>query len=87
LGEWSAIIFSGSYSTPGEQTMAQAKLAAEKALQLDSNLAEAHAALGLIAPYFGWNWADGPMRSDTTRRRLRSILTTLQRTSGMPKVI
>jgi TolB-like protein/DNA-binding winged helix-turn-helix (wHTH) protein/Flp pilus assembly protein TadD len=53
-----AYVFSGSSSVPVEQTMAQAKVAAEKALQLDPNLAEAHASLGLIAPYFGWNWAD-----------------------------
>jgi TolB-like protein/DNA-binding winged helix-turn-helix (wHTH) protein/Tfp pilus assembly protein PilF len=53
-----AYVFTGSSSAPAEQTMAQAKVAAEKALQLDSNLADAHAALGLIAPYFGWNWTD-----------------------------
>jgi tetratricopeptide (TPR) repeat protein len=43
---------------PVEQAMPRARAAAEKALQLDSNLAEAHASLGLIAPFNNWNWAD-----------------------------
>ena len=43
---------------PVEQAMPRAQAAAEKALQLDSNLAEAHASLGLIAPFNNWNWAD-----------------------------
>lgn len=38
--------------------MQQAKGAAEKSLELDNNLAEAHASLGLIAPFLDWNWAD-----------------------------
>jgi TolB-like protein/DNA-binding winged helix-turn-helix (wHTH) protein/Tfp pilus assembly protein PilF len=43
---------------PVEQAMPRAKAAAERALELDSNLAEAHASLGLIAPFNNWNWAD-----------------------------
>jgi TolB-like protein/DNA-binding winged helix-turn-helix (wHTH) protein/Flp pilus assembly protein TadD len=43
---------------PAEQAMPLAQAAAEKALELDSNLAEAHASLGLIAPFNNWNWAD-----------------------------
>lgn len=43
---------------PVEQAMPRARAAAEKALELDSNLAEAHASLGLIAPFNNWNWAD-----------------------------
>jgi TolB-like protein/DNA-binding winged helix-turn-helix (wHTH) protein/Tfp pilus assembly protein PilF len=43
---------------PVDQAMPRAQAAAEKALQLDSNLAEAHASLGLIAPFNNWNWAD-----------------------------
>src|SRR5579864_836126 len=39
--------------------MAEAKAAAEKALQLNPDLAEAHASLGLIAPFLDWNWAEG----------------------------
>ena len=34
-----------------------AKAAAEKALQLDDTLAEAHTSLGLIATHLGWDWA------------------------------
>jgi TolB-like protein/DNA-binding winged helix-turn-helix (wHTH) protein/Tfp pilus assembly protein PilF len=41
---------------PVEQAMPRAQAAAEKALQLDGNLAEAHASLGLIAPFNNWNW-------------------------------
>jgi TolB-like protein/DNA-binding winged helix-turn-helix (wHTH) protein/Flp pilus assembly protein TadD len=43
---------------PVELAMPSAKAAAEKALELDGNLAEAHASLGLIAPFNNWNWAD-----------------------------
>jgi TolB-like protein/DNA-binding winged helix-turn-helix (wHTH) protein/Tfp pilus assembly protein PilF len=43
---------------PVEQAMPRAQAAAEKALELDSHLAEAHASLGLIAPFNNWNWAD-----------------------------
>jgi TolB-like protein/DNA-binding winged helix-turn-helix (wHTH) protein/Flp pilus assembly protein TadD len=45
-----------AYGLLGE--MAEAKAAAEKALELDSELAEAHASLGLIDPFLGWNWKD-----------------------------
>ncbi len=45
-----------AYGLLGE--MAQAKAAAEKALELDSELAEAHASLGLIDPFLEWNWKD-----------------------------
>ncbi len=49
---------SGGFNlVPVEQAMPRAQTAAEKALQLDSNLAEAHASLGLIAPFSNWNWA------------------------------
>ena len=45
-----------AYGLLGE--MAQAKAAAEKALEFDSELAEAHASLGLIDPFLDWNWKD-----------------------------
>lgn len=48
----------GLYLLPVEQAIPRAQAAAEKALELDSNLAEAHASLGLIAPFNDWNWAD-----------------------------
>lgn len=39
--------------------MSEAKTAAEKALRLNPDLAEAHTSLGLIAPFLDWNWAEG----------------------------
>jgi TolB-like protein/Tfp pilus assembly protein PilF/predicted Ser/Thr protein kinase len=42
--------------TPRE-TLPKARSAAEKALALDPNLAEAHASLGYIKTYFDWDWA------------------------------
>jgi len=45
-----------AYSLQGEMT--KAKAAAERALELDPYLAEAHASLGLIALFRGWNWAE-----------------------------
>jgi len=41
---------------PPEEVMPKARSAAEKALSLNPNLAEAHASLGLIIPYFDWDW-------------------------------
>ena len=38
--------------------MPEAKVAAEKALELNNNLAEAHTSLGMISPFLDWNWAD-----------------------------
>jgi TolB-like protein/DNA-binding winged helix-turn-helix (wHTH) protein/Tfp pilus assembly protein PilF len=50
---------SGGFSlVPVEQAMPRAQAAAEKALELDSDLAEAHASLGLIAPFINWAWTD-----------------------------
>ena len=47
---------SGSDLLPIDEAMSSAKAAAEKALELDGDLAEAHASLGLIAYHFDWNW-------------------------------
>ena len=49
LGWWSFL--------PPNETFPKAKAAAEKALALDENLAEAHASLGLVRFLFEWNWA------------------------------
>ena len=49
---------SGFNLMPVTVVMPTAKAAAERALELDPNLAEAHASLGLIAPFLNWNWAD-----------------------------
>ncbi len=44
-----------SYDAP-EETFARAKAAAEKALDLDPGLAEAHASLGYALMYYDWNF-------------------------------
>src|SRR5215472_7952851 len=51
-----AYIFSGDHLHPEDGSMARAKAAADKALALDNNLAEAEASLGLIALFSDWNW-------------------------------
>ena len=43
---------------PGKETFPKAKAAAEKALSLDENLAEAHAALAFIYFQWEWNWLE-----------------------------
>jgi TolB-like protein/DNA-binding winged helix-turn-helix (wHTH) protein/Tfp pilus assembly protein PilF len=43
---------------PPAEVMPKAKATAERALELDPNLAEAHASLGLIAPFLDWNWGE-----------------------------
>ena len=47
--------------------MPKARAAAEKALAINPNLPEAHASLGLIAPYFDWDW-------NTARRELQRAI-------------
>jgi TolB-like protein/Flp pilus assembly protein TadD len=46
-----------SFMSPKE-AMPQAKAAAERALQIDPNLAEAHGALANALALFDWNWAE-----------------------------
>jgi len=49
-----------SYSleyVPPREGFPKAKAAAEKALVIDPNLAEAHASLGLVKFYYDWDWA------------------------------
>ena len=47
----------GDYeSLPPQQVYPQAKKAAERALELDEQLAEAHAALALIKAAYDWDW-------------------------------
>lgn len=40
------------------EVMPKAKAAAEKALEIDDRLAEAHASLGLVRSLYDWDWAD-----------------------------
>ena len=54
-----AYVWLGWFSfLPPNETFPKAKAAAEKALALDENLAEAHASLGLVRFLFEWNWTD-----------------------------
>ncbi|MFC1550800.1 tetratricopeptide repeat protein [Candidatus Neomarinimicrobiota bacterium] len=48
--------FSGRLGTPKER-MPIAKANAQKALELDINLGEAHTVLGLVNMYYYWDWA------------------------------
>ncbi|HVH15515.1 MAG TPA: tetratricopeptide repeat protein [Candidatus Angelobacter sp.] len=43
---------------PPREGFPKAKAAAQKALALDRQLAEAHASLGLVKFYYDWNWKD-----------------------------
>ena len=43
---------------PPREAMPKAASAARKALELDSSLPEAHAALGLVLHHYEWNWAE-----------------------------
>jgi adenylate cyclase len=50
-----------SYSTeyiPPREAFPKAKTAAEKALSIDDQLAEAHASLGQVKFYYEWDWED-----------------------------
>lgn len=46
-----------SFYLPPREAMPQAKAAALKALELDPNLAEAHAVLGMVHLAYAWDWA------------------------------
>ena len=46
-----------SYLSP-DDSFPKAKAAAERALELDSTLAEAHASLGYYNLYYAWNWTE-----------------------------
>ena len=50
-----AAVISDSYRAPFE-VFPKAKTAAERALQLDDSLAEAHTSLGVIHLYWDWDW-------------------------------
>jgi len=48
--------------TPADSAMPAARAAAERALELDPRLAEAHAALGLVATAYDWDWEEAEDR-------------------------
>jgi TolB-like protein/tetratricopeptide (TPR) repeat protein/tRNA A-37 threonylcarbamoyl transferase component Bud32 len=43
---------------PPKDVLPLARAAAERALTLDSTLAEAHTSLGIVAMFYDWNWSD-----------------------------
>ncbi len=45
------------YYKPPQEVLPKAKIAAQKALELEPNLSEAHAALGWVAFIYDWNWS------------------------------
>ena len=53
-GAWAGDILSGDLSP--QDVLPKASEAARKALELDSNLTEAHASLGVIELILNWNW-------------------------------
>ncbi|HEY0672823.1 MAG TPA: tetratricopeptide repeat protein [Longimicrobiales bacterium] len=55
LGDAHAVMGFYDYLPP-RNAFPQAKMAALRALQLDSSLAEAHATLGYVALYYEWQW-------------------------------
>jgi len=54
----SYLLLSGYYMEPQNRSIPKARTAAQKALELDSSLAEPHASLGMIAMNYDWNWAE-----------------------------
>ncbi len=59
VGLADAYCIAGFYDyLPPRESFPKARVAAEKALELDSSLAQAHNSLGYIALYFDWDWAD-----------------------------
>ena len=55
LSDASSVLAIWGYDAPREG-FSQAKAAAQRALLLDSTLAEAHTSLGIISLYYDWNW-------------------------------
>jgi len=51
-----AYMILGSDVLPAGEARERAQAAADKALELDPNLAEGHATLGLLEFYYKWNW-------------------------------
>jgi TolB-like protein/DNA-binding winged helix-turn-helix (wHTH) protein/Tfp pilus assembly protein PilF len=54
----SYLLLGGYFFVSQNESIPKARAAAQKALQLDGSLADAHATLGLIAMNYDWNWAE-----------------------------
>jgi len=49
----------GAYGViPAQEVLSQGKAAAQKALQLDKNLASAHYALATAYTWYDWDWSN-----------------------------
>ena len=55
---------------PTTEAMPKAKLAAQRALEIDETLAEAHAALGLVLMFYDWGWAASVLEDSWELRNL-----------------
>jgi TolB-like protein/Tfp pilus assembly protein PilF len=74
---------------PPQQVWPEAKAAAERAVELDANLADAHASLGLIRSFYEWDWKNAAQEFDraielnpgyvTARQRRATYLSRLGR--------
>ncbi len=57
-----AYLVAGAYgAVPNQEALVRGKAAAEKALQLDDNLARAHYALATAYTWYDWDWAKAEM--------------------------
>lgn len=54
----SYLLLSGYGGTSQSEATAKARAAAQRALEIDERLAEAHTSLALIAENYDWNWAE-----------------------------
>src|SRR5262249_22557677 len=52
-------LFANYWIVPPQDSSPKAEAAVHKALELDANLAEAHAVLGLLDEQWRWDWAAG----------------------------
>ena len=64
---WAMLGFDYFGGVPAREGMPRAKAAAQRALELDGSLAEAHSPLGVVAMLYDWNW-------DEAERRFRRAL-------------
>jgi eukaryotic-like serine/threonine-protein kinase len=64
---WAMLGFDYFGGVPPSEGMPRARAAAERALELDPSLAEAHTPLGVVAMVYDWNWTEA-------ERRLRRAL-------------
>ena len=59
---WAMLGFDYFGGVPPSEGMPRAKAAAQRALELDDSLAEAHSPLGVTAMLYDWNWTEAERR-------------------------